>query len=47
MFHGRRAAQISNGVVRVSVLAGGGHIAEISLLEKGVNPLWIPPWPSI
>ncbi|MBI3694205.1 MAG: hypothetical protein HY238_05120, partial [Acidobacteria bacterium] len=46
-FHGRRAAQISNGVVRVSVLAGGGHIAEISLLEKEVNPLWVPPWPSI
>ena len=47
IFHGRRAAQISNGVVRVSVLAGGGHIAEISLVEKGVNPLWVPPWPSI
>ena len=46
-FAGRRAAQLENGLVRVSVLVGGGHIAEISLLENGVNPLWIPPWPSL
>ncbi len=46
-FAGRRAAQLQNDLVRVSVLVGGGHIAEISLLEAGVNPLWIPPWPSI
>jgi len=46
-FHGRRAAQIDSGAVRVTVLHGGGHIAEISLVESGVNPLWIPPWPSI
>ena len=46
-FHGRRAVQLDNGLVRVSVLHGGGHIAEMTLLENGVNPLWVPPWPSI
>ena len=46
-FAGRKAVRLENGLVRVSVLIGGGHIAEICLLEKDVNPLWIPPWPSI
>ena len=27
--------------------AEGGHIAEILHKQSGVNPLWIPPWPSI
>lgn len=46
-FRGRRAEQLDNGLVRVTVLAGGGHIAEIALVEGGVSPLWIPPWPTI
>ena len=47
MFHGRRAATIENSEVRVTVLEGGGHIAEVFHKESGVSPLWIPPWPSI
>jgi hypothetical protein len=43
----RRAAQIENDHVRVTVTIGGGHIAEILHKETGVNPLWTPPWPSI
>jgi hypothetical protein len=31
----------------VTVLAEGGHIAEILHKPTGVNPLWTPPWPSI
>jgi hypothetical protein len=31
----------------VTVLQEGGHIAEIFDKRSGVNPLWIPPWPSI
>jgi len=31
----------------VTVLSEGGHIAEILHKASGVNPLWIPPWPSI
>jgi hypothetical protein len=31
----------------VTVLEGGGHIAEIFDKRAGVSPLWIPSWPSI
>lgn len=47
MFHGRRAASIENDRLRVTVLAEGGHIAEVFHKQCGVNPLWAPPWPSI
>jgi hypothetical protein len=46
-FHNRRAVQIENDTLRVTVMAEGGHIAEILHKQSGVNPLWIPPWPSI
>jgi hypothetical protein len=44
---GRQAAFIENSDLRVTVLKEGGHIAEILDKRSGVNPLWIPPWPSI
>jgi hypothetical protein len=47
LFHGRRAASIENDRLRVTVLAEGGHIAEIFHKQSGVSPLWTPPWPSI
>ncbi|MES1257419.1 MAG: hypothetical protein ABUS51_03280 [Acidobacteriota bacterium] len=47
LFHGRRAFRIENGQIRVTILAEGGHIAEILEKSTGVNPLWLPPWPSI
>lgn len=31
----------------MTVTAEGGHIAEILHKQSGVNPLWVPPWPSI
>ena len=31
----------------MTVLEGGGHIAEVLDKRTGVSPLWIPPWPSI
>lgn len=46
-FRNRRARTIENDVLRVTVLEEGGHIAEIADKASGVNPLWIPPWPSI
>jgi hypothetical protein len=46
-FHNRRAVAIENPSVRVTVTVEGGHIAEILDKATGVNPLWIPPWPSI
>jgi hypothetical protein len=44
---GRRAVAIENDEVRVTVLAHGGHIAEVFDKRTGVNPLWTPPWTSI
>jgi len=46
IFHGRRAAQIGNDALRVTVLLEGGHIAEIFDMRAGVSPLWIPHWTS-
>jgi len=46
-YHGRNAASIENETLRVTVLREGGHIAEILHKPSGVNPLWLPPWPSI
>ncbi len=46
-FRGRRAATIENEDLRVTVLEGGGHVAEIFDKRAGVNPLWTPPWASI
>src|SRR6267142_3886872 len=46
-FRGRRASSIENDRLRLTVLHEGGHIAEILDKATGVNPLWIPPWPSI
>ena len=47
LFRGRRAAAIENDDLRVTVVEGGGHIAEVFHKAIGVSPLWIPPWPSI
>lgn len=46
-FRGRRAASIENSALRVTVVEGGGHIAEVLDRQTGVSALWIPPWPSI
>jgi hypothetical protein len=46
-YRGRRAASIENEHLRLTVLAEGGHIAEVFDKQAGVNPLWTPPWPSI
>jgi hypothetical protein len=46
-FYGRRAVQIENELLRVTVLKEGGHIAEVFDKRAGVSPLWIPHWTSI
>lgn len=46
-YRGRRAVQIENDQIRVTLLLEGGHVAEILHKATGVNPLWTPPWPSI
>ena len=47
IFNGRRAAQLENDFLRVTVLQEGGHIAEVFDKRAGVNPLWIPHWTSV
>jgi hypothetical protein len=47
LYRGRRAVSIENEWLRVTVLAEGGHIAELLDKRSGINPLWTPPWPSI
>lgn len=46
-FHNRRAVQLENEHIRVSTTIEGGHLAEILHKASGMNPLWLPPWPSI
>ena len=46
-YRNRRAVQLENSEVRITVLEEGGHVAEILHKASGVNPLWAPPWPSI
>src|SRR5690348_8350502 len=42
-FHGRSAWTIDAPQLRVTILKGGGHVAEIALKSPGaVNPLWVP-----
>lgn len=43
----RDAATIENTALRVTVLREGGHVAEILHKASGVNPLWVPPWPTM
>jgi hypothetical protein len=47
LYRGRRACSIENEWLRVTVVAEGGHIAEILDKRTGVNPLWSPKWDSI
>ena len=49
-FQNRDAWKLENDRLRVSILHGAGHIAEIVLKTpsgESVNPLWVPPWPSL
>lgn len=49
--YGRPAWVLENGAIRVALLKGGGHIAEIKLLspdaKKNVNPMRVPHYPTI
>ncbi len=43
----RRAYHLSNGLVEVTALLGGGHIADFRLCGSPINALWESPWPTI
>lgn len=46
--HNRQGWLLDNGVIKLFLMKGGGHIAGLRLkgVEK-VNPFWAPPWKSI
>ncbi|HEV7219724.1 MAG TPA: DUF4432 family protein [Terriglobales bacterium] len=43
----RRAYRLSNGRVELTVLVGGGHIADFRLCGSPINLLWEAPWLTI
>jgi hypothetical protein len=43
----RRAYRLSNGLIEVTVLLGGGHIADFRLCGSPINVLWESPWSTI
>lgn len=51
LLHGRPAWVLENGRIRVSVLKGGGHIAEVRQMtgdpRRDVNPMRVPHYPTI
>lgn len=48
LYRQRKAWELDNDAIRVTVTQGGGHIAGLELRERpGINPLWLPVWGSI
>lgn len=46
--HGRTGWKLDNGALALFLMAGGGHIAGLSLKgKKTVNPFWVPTWKSL
>lgn len=48
-WRGRQAFVLSNNAIKLTTLTGGGHIAELSLIQDNppVSPLWSPPWETM
>ena len=50
-WQGREAWSLGNGLVDLTVLRGGGHIADFHFAKEtglpSLNPLWVPPWKTI
>ncbi len=50
-WQGRDAWSLGNGLVDLTILRGGGHIADFHFAKEsglpGLNPLWVPPWKTI
>ena len=46
-FRNRQAWELDNDALRLVILAGGGHLASLTLTEgPRLNPLWVTPWPT-
>lgn len=47
IYRGRKAVEISNGTLTLTVTVEGGHIARIQHAAVEMNPLWTPHWSSV
>ena len=51
LWRGRNAYLLGNGILELTTLIGGGHIADLRFSESTglppLNPLWVPPWETI
>jgi hypothetical protein len=47
LWKNRRAYRLSNGTVELTVLLGGGHLADFRLCGSPINALWESPWQTI
>lgn len=43
----RRAYRLSNELIELTVLLGGGHIADLRIAGSNLNTLWEAPWQTI
>jgi hypothetical protein len=43
----RRGHRLSNGVIELTILLGGGHIADFRLHGSPINIMWEASWPTI
>lgn len=46
-FHSRKAVKLENDILSAIFLIEGGHLACLQRHDTQVNPMWIPPWPSL
>jgi hypothetical protein len=46
-WRGRSAWRLSNGRVELTVLTGGGNLADFRLCGSSINLLWTAPWPTL
>lgn len=44
---GRSAWRLSNGQIELTILTGGGNLADFRLCGSDINLLWTAPWPTI
>ena len=47
MWKQRRGFRLSNRQIEITVLLGGGHVADLRLCGSPINALWEAPWPTI
>ncbi len=46
-WRGRSAWRLSNGRIELTILTGGGNLADFRLCGSSINLLWTAPWPTI